>query len=288
MRRLNLGVPGSSKRAPKRVPVRRRQPPKWRAPAIRLGLAAVLVAGLGAGLGWAVKSGLVDRAGLAAFERFERETARAGLLVREVLVSGRRQTLGEDLLAALRVDRGTAILGIDLAEARDRVVALPWVKAARVERRLPDVVYVEIVERTPLALWQRDGAFTLIDQDGEPIHGRSVARFAGLPIVIGEGAPERAAGALAMLAAEPDLAARIKALTWIGNRRWTVLLEDGIAIELPEIEPARAWGRLAALERQRGVLGADVHTVDLRVPDQLIFRTTKEVIERVRAPGRST
>lgn len=267
---------------------RRRQQPRWHGYAMKLGAAVLLVSGLGAGLGWATKSGAIDQAWDATATGIEQASVRAGLRVDEVLVAGRGETLSEDLLIALDVERGMPILSIDLVEARDRVTALPWVKAARVERRLPDTIYVEITERSPLALWQRDGVFTLIDQDGDPIHGRSVRRFGHLPIIVGDGAPERARAALIMLSAEPALARRVKALTWIGNRRWTVLLEEGISVELPENEPANAWARLATLERERGVLKADVHTVDLRVPDQLIFRTTPEAVERVRAPGRST
>jgi cell division protein FtsQ len=267
---------------------RRRQQPRWHGYAVKLGAAIVLVTGLGAGLGWATKSGVVGQAWDATATGIERATVQAGLRVDEVLVAGRSETLRDDLLIALDVERGMPILSIDLLKARDRVTALPWVKAARVERRLPDTIYVEITERVPLALWQRQGVFTLIDQDGDPIHGRSVRRFGHLPIIVGDGAPERARAALVMLSAEPALARRVKALTWIGNRRWTVLLEEGISVELPENEPANAWARLASLERERGVLKADVHTVDLRVPDQLIFRTSPETVERVRAPGRST
>lgn len=274
--------------AARKPSARRRQQPRWHGYALKLGVAVVLVSGLGVGMGWASKSGMIDRAWEATATGIEQASVRAGLRVDEVLVAGRNETLSDDLLIALDVERGMPILSIDLLEARDRVTALPWVKAARVERRLPDTIYVEITERVPLALWQREGVFTLIDQDGDPIHGRSVRRFGHLPIIVGEGAPERARAALVMLSAEPALARRVKALTWIGNRRWTVLLQEGISVELPENEPAGAWARLASLERERGVLKADVHTVDLRVPDQLIFRTTPEAVERVRAPGRST
>jgi cell division protein FtsQ len=279
----------STRSAPtRRAPVRRRQAPKWRGPVIRFGLAVCVIAGIGGGIGWAVRTGIADHVWQTTADGVITLTADAGLRVDEVLVVGRRETLGEDLLAALNVARGTPILSVDLVEARDRVMSLPWVKSARIERQLPDALFIEIEERIPLALWQREGSFTMIDQDGDPIHGRTIGRFASLPIVIGDDVPRRASEGLAMLAAEPNLASRVTHLSWIGNRRWSVRIDHGISIELPEIEPAKAWNRLAVIERERGVLNADVNTVDLRLPDQLIFRTTPEVIERVRAPGRST
>jgi cell division protein FtsQ len=288
MRLLKSSAGTKRANAVRRAPVRRRHAPKWRGPAIRFGLAVFVIAGLGAGIGWGVRTGQVEHVWKTTTDGAVTLTAEAGLRVDEVLVVGRRETLGDDLLAALDVARGTPILSVDLVEARDRVLALPWVKSARIERRLPDALFVEIEERIPLALWQRDGVFTMIDQDGDPIHGRKIGRFAGLPIVIGDDVPQRASEGLAMLATEPNLASRVTHLSWIGNRRWSVRIDHGISIELPELEPAKAWARLAVIERERGVLNADVHTVDLRLPDQLIFRTTPEVIERVRAPGRST
>jgi oligopeptidase B len=40
---------------------------------------------------------------------------------------------------------------------------LPWVRRASVERRLPDTIFVRLEERIPLALWQRQGRFVVID-----------------------------------------------------------------------------------------------------------------------------
>src|SRR3546814_3117335 len=83
-----------------------------------------------------------------------------------------------------------------------------------------DTLFIAITERRPLALWQRHRTLALVDEDGVVITDRRLGRFATLPIVIGDGAPERAKGAIAMLSREPDLLARVRALTWIGDRRW--------------------------------------------------------------------
>ena len=47
-----------------------------------------------------------------------------------------------------------------------------WVRDARVSRRLPDTLVVDIVERRPAAIWQHNQRLTLIDMDGvvlEPV-----------------------------------------------------------------------------------------------------------------------
>jgi len=285
MRRLKHGrvVSGTPKRA-----VRRRAPDRRLGFALRIGVAAAVIGGLGAGLGWSVQSGLVARTYADAAQAVEAAGVRAGLAIDAVLVTGRAETGQDDILAALDVRRGQPILSVDLEEARGRLLSLPWVKTARIERRLPDTLMVDITERTPLALYQKNGRLALIDEDGEAFLRHDLGRFSTLPIVIGEGAQKRAAAALEMLAREPDLAGRVYALSWVGDRRWNLHLDDELIVQLPETDPASAWSHLASLEREHGVLARDVHTVDLRIPDQLIVRSTPGTVQRVRAPGQST
>lgn len=280
--------PAKSKRG-KTAPVRRHRPASpWRGLAIRLGALAVVIAGTGAAIGWTVQSGHAARTWTTATDGALQLTADAGLRIDDVLVVGRDQTNAGALLEQIGVSRGTPILGVDLAETRQRVLALPWVKDARVERRLPDTLHVTLVERRPLALWQRGRDFTLVDQDGVTIENQDIRRFHNLPIVIGEKAPQRAAEALSMLSSEPDLIRRVRALTWVSGRRWTVRLDNGMDVQLPEIDPAGAWTHLATLAREHGVLERDVVTIDLRIPDQLIMRVTPVARERAIAPGENT
>ena len=111
-------------------------------------------------------------------------------------------------------------------------------------------------------------------------------------MLVGDDAPVRAAAALAMLSSEPDLVTRVRALTWVGGRRWTVQLDAGdgvdIDVQLPESGAASAWAQLASLERDHGLLGREVMTIDLRIPDQLIVRVPGDAKQRPVAPGKNT
>lgn len=271
---------------------RRRVRPAWIGRAARWTGYAVVLVGIGGAVGWAVESGRASAAWSDTTLAFDRLTADIGLAVGDVLVSGRGETDPATLLAAIGVARGTPILSVDLDAVQARVTALPWVKAARVERHLPDTLFVALTERRPLALWQRHRALALVDDDGVVIPERKLGRFASLPIVIGNGAPERAREALAMLATQPDLLSRVRALTWIGDRRWTIRLDElqggGIDVQLPEDGAAAAWAKLANMERDHGVLNRDVTTVDLRIPNQLIVRVAPDAVNRIGGPGKST
>ena len=164
---------------------------------------------------------------------------------------------------------GAPILAIDLEAARTRIQALPWVRQASVRRVLPDTIVVEIVERRPLALWQHDKKFALIDEEGQAILRDDVARFSDLMVVVGEDAAPNATALVRMLATEPELMRRVKAAVRVGGRRWNVHLEQGIDVKLPEQDPEAAWRRLADYQRRYGVLDKQVRTVDLRLSDRL-------------------
>ena len=61
------------------------------------------------------------------------------------------------------------------------------------ERRLPQTLFVHLVERRPLAVWQHGGRQELIDRHGEIIAVKDLAPFARLPTVVGEDAAVHAA-----------------------------------------------------------------------------------------------
>jgi cell division protein FtsQ len=199
-------------------------------------------------------------------------TAALGLVVSNIEVEGRETTDAAMIMAALAADRGTPILAVRPSRAKEQLEKLPWVRSAAIERRLPGTLFVRLVERRPLAVWQHDGRQQLIDRQGEIIATDDLGRFARLPTVVGDQAASHAAALLDMLAREPELAARVTAAIRVDNRRWNLRIDQAIEVLLPEENPAAAWTHLASLERQSNVLKRDIQRVDMRLPDRLVLR----------------
>ena len=270
------------------VPVRR--PGLWRRlrshsrPVVLL-VAVSLAAGSGA-LAWS--TGWAEARSRQAMDGLIGSTIALGFRVEEVLVTGWRQTERGALEAALSVARGDPILTFDPEAARVRLLEIPWIAQARVERRLPDAIHVDLVERQPLALWQRDRMLHLIAGDGTVLTTDRLERWPMLPLVVGSDAPVHARELLAQLDAVPGIAARVAASVRVGDRRWELHLDNGVRVHLPEAGVRRALRRFAALEQQDRLIDRDIVAIDLRLDDRMVIRATSNAIERRRLPEEDT
>lgn len=253
--------------------------------------ATVIALGAATAGGWyAERTGMITQALAPVEARIATLAIARRLTVQSVEVEGRHRADRQAILAAVGARRGTPILSVDLDAAKTRLEALPWVRSASVERQLPDGIYIRLVERQPLAVWQHHGRFDLIDQDGALIPNTQAEDFPALPQVVGDGAPSAASDLVDLLASEPDLARHVTASVRIGGRRWNVELDNGIEIALPEESPEAAWHRLAALDRSDRLLERDITEVDMRLGDRLVLRLSpnaaKATIKKTR-PTRS-
>lgn len=260
----------------------------WRRPVLQICSVVVALVGLsGTGI-WAINNGHGEQLVSYLGEGVEVLAQSAGLTIDEVYVHGRRQTDMKMISKVVNVQRGGSILNFDPAEVRQNLLLLGWVKDASVTRRLPNLILVNIEERAPLALWQKDGRLTLIDKDGEPITRYGLGRFAKLPIVVGRGARENAGSLIRMLVTQPHIYPQVEAAVRIGDRRWNLRLKNGIEVNLPEEGSAKAWRKLAEIDAEHGVFKRDVATIDLRFPDRLVVRMTEQAAKNRRNPGKET
>ncbi|HEX9491092.1 MAG TPA: FtsQ-type POTRA domain-containing protein [Stellaceae bacterium] len=271
---------------------RQRQARPWSRRTILLSSGAAAVAALAATGFVLQRTGVIARGVAAVEQRVFAWTASCGLAIGNVQVEGRGRASREAVLSAIAVTRGAPLLAVDPAQAKQRLEAVPWIRSASVERRFPDTLHIRLVERQPLAFWQRQGKLVLIDRDGVVIPTERLASFGNLIVLVGPDAPAHGAALLDMLATEPDLAAHVAAAVRVGGRRWNLRLDSNVDIALPEDDPTAGWRRLAQLERSDGILEREIQAVDLRLPDRLVLRTATETqkpkSKKRRQPGKAT
>lgn len=230
-------------------------------------ITGAVVAGVAVAATWIGIPGMI---GAAVAE----QTGRAGFRVAQIEVTGLKRMDRMSVYAVALEDKrnATSMLSVDLEAIRQRLLRYGWIADAHVSRRLPDTLLVDIVERTPAAVWQDNGELTLIDAAGvllEPVKPDAVP---DLPLVIGPGADRQEAGYQSLLAAAPALKPRVKAATWIGNRRWDLTFDSGETLALPEDGASKALAKFAELNGARPLLGRGWLRFDLRDPTKLVAR----------------
>lgn len=252
------------------------------------GAITTILVGASAGAWYFARNGALAQT-LAPIEARVADAAVAlDLTVHRVEVEGRERVERQAILTALGAGLGAPILSVDLDTAKARLEAIPWVHSAAVERRLPDEIYIRLVERQPLAIWQHHRKFDLIDDDGAVIPSVRTDDFPSLPQIVGDGAPQAAADLIEMLASEPDLAAHVTASVRVGERRWNIELDNGVEVALPEEAAQAAWHHLAALDRSDRLLERDIVAIDMRLSDRLVLRLSPDAAKSLIKKTRTT
>lgn len=203
-------------------------------------------------------------------------TSRLGFAIEEVKVSGNHETSEIDIVERLGLDGWTSTIGFDAEAARQRIAELPWVQAAAVRKVYPDALEIHIDERKAFAIWQHGSELSVVEASGGVIAPYNGGKQAMLPLVIGHGAPQAAAGFIATVKTHPELAARIKGYIRVAERRWDVRLENGVTVKFPEAGEDQAIERLLAMDRDSGLLSRDVASIDMRIDDRLVVQLTPE------------
>lgn len=203
-------------------------------------------------------------------------TARTGFAVDQIRVVGNRHTSEIDILGELELNGWTALVGLDVEDARDRIALLPWVEHATVRKVYPNALEVRIEEREPFAIWQQGQVLTVIEKSGRVIAPFSGGQLAGLPLIVGNGAPEYAPKLIAQIAGVPELAGRVKGYVRIGERRWDLHLNNGVTIKLPEHGVAAALEQLVRMDREQSLLRRDIVAVDLRISDRVAVELSSD------------
>jgi cell division protein FtsQ len=110
-----------------------------------------------------------------------------------------------------------------------------------------------------------------------------------LPLVAGDGADGATPEALAILDAASPIAARLRGLVRMGDRRWDLVLDRDQRIQLPAKNPVAALERLLALDQAEVLLARDILTIDLRQEQRPVLRLAPFALSEVRrAQGLTT
>ncbi len=209
-----------------------------------------------------------------------------GYAARDVTIAGLQKHSASSVLKAIRVKPNDSLIGFDANAARAVLEKVDWVKKAEVRRIYPNKLEIDIIERLPFAIWQRDGEFYVIDKFGAAFTSLEASDVKGLPVVTGEGAHKKVFELVNYLEAQSGLQSQFVAAGRIGDRRWNLYLNNGLKVMLPEKGLAQSLNRLKKLQDEVGIFDKAVAIVDLRFDDQVVISPLKSVDGKIRISQR--
>ncbi|GAA2020383.1 hypothetical protein GCM10009839_16350 [Catenulispora yoronensis] len=203
--------------------------------------------------------------------------------VRSTSVSGVKVLTKQQVLAAAAIPPHEPVAGVDTKAAKARLMTLPRIKNAWVERVLPHTVAITVLERVPAAaLPAADGSFVIVDADGVAFDTAPVqTAIPAVPVIhleqFADPRPkDRAAtvaGALAALTALPEpLRSRVTTVSATGPYAITLTLKPSTA---KQQAVTVAWGGPEQPDLKARILaaliGRDAGHYDVSAPDAPAF-----------------
>jgi cell division protein FtsQ len=190
--------------------------------------------------------------------------------VREVAVAGgiSRVTPAQIDNVVHRELRGN-FFTINLDVSRQAFEKLPWVRQVQVRRQWPDRLEVVLEEHRTLARW---GDEALVNDRGEIFAAASDER---LPVFVGprDLSADMAANYGEFGRALASLGRRVQAIRVSDRRAWTVVLDDGMTVELGRERMVERLAKFAqAYPATVGQMKEPPRMVDLRYPNGFAVR----------------
>jgi len=233
-------------------------------------LVAALIVALVLAAGFQARGGIAQNA-QAIGDLLAGRFAQAGLGIEEIAITGQVMTEESDIAIALGIDETTNIFNFDVEAARQRLLEMPAISDVRLRKIYPSQLVVEVKEVAPIARWRVDGVTFVIDAAGVQIADATTADD-NLPLIIGDGAADDAQIIIQALEEFPVLKQGLLATSRIGDRRWDLVYDTGLRVQLPEAGLGAALQTLNSAQNEQQLLDRDLVLIDMRVAGLMALR----------------
>lgn len=246
--------------------------------ALELAFAFALIGALYAYGAWSSRTGqqALPHAHAAPSSFLDYAASLVGFAPIEITVTGLASLKREEILRLAGLEGEPSLLFVDAATVRARLEATPLIARAGVHKYYPAQLAIELVERTPYALFQKEGAIYVTGADGAILKPYDNSDLGNLPFVVGEGANLKLAEYQALALELEELRPKLRAGILVAGRRWTLKFQSGLEVRLPQDNALGAVDTLKRLERENRILEKNLLLLDFRYPGRVIARLTAE------------
>ena len=207
---------------------------------------------------------------------------RPEFMVKLMAIDGASDAVAVDIRESLPLEFPMTAFDLDLEVMRASIADMDIVQSVDVIVR-SGVLQISVTERTPAVVWRSYDGVVLLDEDGHRVlQVLDRAFYPELPLIAGLGADKEITQALDILAASGPMAARVRGIERMGERRWDLVLDREQRILLPEQNPISALERVIALSKVQDMLARDLTIIDMRNGQRPTIRIAQSAIAELR------
>lgn len=207
--------------------------------------------------------------------------------VTDVYIYGNQRLKPDDIMSAIKVQKGDKLFSTDLQTLYERLMTNRWIKDAIIKKDLSGVIHIKIKEAQALALLRLKDRTYLVDKDGVLLEdiGDPVAFF--LPVLIdidprdNYNAYKEALSFVAFLKDHTSYTSKSK-IEIFGKKPEDISLRiEGIQIKIGSGDYERKMSRLDFVRQEIQRRNLNVEVIDVRFKDRVVVRTHKENNEKI-------
>ncbi len=206
-----------------------------------------------------------------------------GFNLKEILIEGHDRLKSNEILNDLKLVQKNPLFSFSLTAIQEDALKNPWIRSIAIQRQLPSTLYLRVVERRPIALWKNEKNITyMVDDEGDLIHATIPIEYQLLPTIIGQNAHQQTPKIIKLIQNFSTISSRLTGLSWVGERRWDLILDKKLHIQLPEENTKKALIKLEKLQIDHKIFEKNILKIDLRVPHKTIIKPSPDASFNVR------
>ncbi|HCE59425.1 MAG TPA: cell division protein FtsQ [Wolbachia sp.] len=193
----------------------------------------------------------------------------SGFAIEKVTITGDKFTDQKYVLSL--IDKTQPIVYVRLSKLANNIKSVnKWIKDVRVYRILPNTLHIDINEHKPFAIWRDNNKTSVVDYEGKIIVDDYP--MDNLVVVTGQNALSNLKFVRDILENKTQLSEHISSFVFVGNRRWNIILTNGLTVKLPEDNPHGAWDYLNSLQNTTDFTPSNWSVIDMRIIDKIFVR----------------
>lgn len=165
---------------------------------------------------------------------------------------------------------GKYIWDIEIQNIKTKVSQTENLRNVQVKITLPNIVYIHGEQRKPFAIWWDYKNFFLIDDEGvilkKPVSNNDKKKYI---LIVGDEAIKNVHHIIKVLI-QSQQNGKVASMRFIGQRRWDLVLNNGIILKLPEKNELEAIKLFEKLINNYELI-QDNSVVDMRLAPEKVF-----------------